>query len=127
MTLLLNWRIWLYGILSWLIPFGASFLFFDPSGGVAIPQPLFKSSMVVIGGATGAGLLVLVFRKAPPSVASGLVIGLLWLVINLGLDLAVLVPMSKMAVTDYLYDIGLRYILLPIVAIAMGAVGGRGE
>lgn len=127
MSYLLNWRIWLYGFFSWLIPFIASFLFFDRSGTIAIPQPLFKSLMVVIGGAAGAVLLVLAFRRIARSLGSGLAVGLLWLAINLGLDLAILVPMSNMTITDYFYDIGLRYLLLPIIAVAMGAVARQGD
>lgn len=118
-----SWRVWVFGLLTWAIPFVAAFAFFDQTGTLAIAEPLFKSLMVVIGGAVGATLLVFVFRHTPPSLGSGIVIGLLWLAINLALDLAVLVPMSGTSITDYAADIGLRYLMIPIMAIAMGAVG----
>lgn len=121
MSYLMNRRVWLYGFLSWLIPFVASFLFFDPATGLVIPQPLFKSLMVVIGGGTGATLLVATFRSVTATFASCLAVGFLWLAINLSLDIAILVPMAKMTVTGYFNDIGLRYLMLPIVAGAMGA------
>ena len=120
-----NWRIWLYGLLSWAVPFVAAFAFFDATGQLAIPEPLFKSLMVVIGGAVGAVLLVLAFRRTQASIRSGLAIGTLWLAINLALDLVVLVPMSGTSVPDYLSDIGLRYLMIPIMAVAMGAVARR--
>lgn len=111
------------GILSWLIPFAAAFAFFGPGGRLMVPQPLFKSAMVVIGSAVGVYLLVRAFRTVSPTMRSGLKIGLYWLAINLVLDFLVLLPMSKMEPVDYLMDIGARYLALPIIAAGMGAVG----
>jgi hypothetical protein len=115
----------LFGLLSWAIPFVAAFAFFGPGGKLMVPQPLFKSAMVVIGGTVGVALLVLVFRRIAPTRANGLIVGLYWLVINLVLDFLVLLPMSGMGAGDYLMDIGLRYLLLPVIAVGMGMVGER--
>jgi hypothetical protein len=109
------------GFLSWLLPFALSFLFFDGSGQLLISQPFFKSLMVVLGGGSGALLLVFAFRKLEPSAWTGLALGLYWLALNLGLDIAILVPLTKMPIVTYLYDIGLRYLLIPIFSMAMGA------
>jgi hypothetical protein len=117
-------RTTLLGLASWAIPFALSFLFFDRSGQLMVAQPLFKSVMVVVGGATGAALLVWAFRRTRPSIASGAVLGLYWLAINIVLDLATLVAAMGMPVGLYFNDIGLRYLLLPIMASALGAVGG---
>jgi hypothetical protein len=124
MALFANWNL-LFGVLSWLVPFLAAFAFFDQTGTLTIAQPLFKSLMVVIGGAVGVGLLVLAFRQTTASITSGLAIGLLWLAINLILDFLVLVPMSDTTTADYLSDIGLRYLLFPIIAVGMGAAAER--
>jgi len=115
----------LYGALSWLVPLVASFLFFDRTGQLLIERPLFKSLMVVVGGGVGAFLLAIAFRGIAPSWRTGLALGLTWLAINLALDLAVLVPFTKMPLALYFTDIGLRYLLLPIIAVAMGSVAGR--
>jgi hypothetical protein len=56
--------------------------------------------------------------------ASGLVVGLLWLAINVGLDLLILVPLTKMSLPDYASEIALRYLVVPIMAVAIDAVGG---
>ena len=120
MSVFLNWKVWLFGLLSWLIPFLVSF--FDSSGTIVIADTLFKSLMVVIGGASGVALLVLTFRQLEPTVVSGLLIGTLWLGINLVMDLLILVPMSGTGVADYVYDIGLRYLLIPIIAAGFGLV-----
>ncbi len=104
---------------SWL-----SFAFFGPGGEMWIAQPLFKSIMVVIGGASGIWLLLMAFRRVKATAAAGIGIGVLWLAINLALDLAILVPMSGMGVAMYLQDIGLRYLLLPIMAAGTRREGG---
>lgn len=122
---LLKPRVTLLGVLSWAVPFLLSFLFFDQTGQLIVPKPLFKSLMVVAGGGVGVAFLVVAFRSIEATLWSGAVIGCYWLALNLILDFLVLVPMSGMAVADYLYDIGLRYLLLPIIAAAMGAVAQR--
>ena len=88
----------LLGFASWLVPFAVSFLFVDRTGQFVIPQPLFKSLMVVVFGGFGAGLLVLAFRRITPSARTGFALGCYWLVINLALDLAILVPLVGMPV-----------------------------
>jgi hypothetical protein len=118
-------RTTLLGLASWAIPFALSFLFFDRSGQLVVAQPLFKSIMVVVGGASGATLLVWVFRSTTPSLVSGLALGLYWLAINIALDLATLVVAMGMPISLYFIDIGLRYLLLPIFAAALGTVGAQ--
>jgi hypothetical protein len=124
-TLFANWRVTVFGLLSWAIPFVSAFPFFSGPGQLRIPQPLFKSLMVVIGGGVGVLLLVWVFRHVRPTLTSGFAIGVYWLAINWALDLLILLPMSGMGAVAYFYDIGLRYLLIPIVATAMGAVAQR--
>ncbi|MGA2792125.1 MAG: hypothetical protein ABSE69_01110 [Roseiarcus sp.] len=118
-------RTTILGFLSWLVPFVVSFLFVDQTGQFLIPQPLFKSLMVVVFGGFGTALLVIAFRRIPPTQRSGLALGCYWLAINLLLDLTVLVPLAKMSIVLYFYDIGLRYLLIPIISTAMGIVGSR--
>ncbi len=109
------------GFMSWLVPFVVSFLFFDRSGQLLIPQPLFKSVMAVVGGGFAAWLLVAAFRRLSPSAGVGLALGCYWLAINLGLDIVILVPLTKMPILTYLYDIGMRYLVIPFFAMAIGA------
>jgi hypothetical protein len=122
-TIFMDWRTSVAGVLSWAIPFFASFPFFSPAGGLIVPQPLFKSIMVVVGTAVGVALLVWMFRRFQATLTSGIVIGLYWLVLNWGLDIVVLLPMSGTSLTDYFYDIGIRYLSLPIIAAGMGWAG----
>jgi hypothetical protein len=113
------------GFASWLIPFAAAFMFYDQAGQLTIPLPLFKSIMVVIGGGVGVGLLVEAFKRIRPSVRTGLALGACWLAINLVLDVLVLVLLMGMPLLVYSYDIGLRYLLIPIFSTGMGMVAER--
>ncbi len=121
-SLLINPRVLIFGVLSWALPFVMSFFFFTPQGELLVAQPLFKSLMVVLGGGVGVFLLMLTFKRIQPSVVTGVSIGVLWLLINWFLDALILLPMSGMSMGEYMYDIGLRYLLIPIISTAMGVV-----
>ena len=115
-------KIVLFGFLVWLIPFIASFLFVDQSGNFLISVTFFKSIIIVVGGLVGVTLAVTYFKEiGTDHVKEGVTIGVVWLVINLGLDL-VLVSMGffPMTVTQYFADIGLRYLSIPIYTIGTG-------
>jgi hypothetical protein len=114
----------LLGFLSWLIPLAVSFAFFGKDG-LWIPQPLFKSLMVVIGGGSGLWLLLRAFRNEPLTASYGAAVGLLWLAINLGLDAALLVPLTGMTLPGWFQDIGLRYLVIPMMGWALGVQAER--
>ncbi|MCK4938014.1 MAG: hypothetical protein KAR85_05375 [Methanosarcinales archaeon] len=115
-------KIVLFGFLIWLIPFIAGFPFVDPSGNFLIPETFFKSIMIVVGGLTGVTLAVIYFKEiGKDHVRVGVTLGVVWLMINLGLDLVfVSVGFFPMTITQYFTDIGLRYLILPIYTIGMG-------
>lgn len=115
----------LLGLASWLAPFVAAFPFFGADGQLAVPEPLFKSLMVVIGGAFGAWFLVLAFRRLSGGILTGLLLGLFWLGLNVVLDLAILLPMSGQGTGEWFQAIGLRYLTIPIIAMAIGAAAKR--
>ena len=55
----------LFGFLTWLIPFVVSVPLVGSDGQPVLPTGMFKSLMIVIGSAVGAWLLVRVFRQRP--------------------------------------------------------------
>lgn len=113
----------IFGLLTWVIPFVVAMFFYTREGQLTINATTFKTIMIVVGAATGAFLLVLYFKKLEKNLlVEGMIIGILWFVINIILDLLILVPMSKMAVGTYFLHIGLRYLIIPITSIAMGYV-----
>lgn len=118
-----NLKILLFGILAWLIPFILSFFFYSREGELQINIFLFKSIMIVVGSITGAVLLVLYFRALEKNyLKEGITVGLAWFAVNILLDLVVLIPMSGMSIGDYFAQIGLRYLVIPVMSIAMGYV-----
>lgn len=110
-----------YGVLTWVVPFFASAMLIRP-GTPASPSPAVKSLLLVGGALLGATLLVRVLRRTPPTTHSGLRVGVLWLAINVSLDIMVLLPVSGMKLDTYAADIGARYLLIPIMALAMDAM-----
>ena len=118
-----NLKILFYGFLSWFIPFISSFFFYSRTGELQIDIFLFKSIMIVVGSITGAVLLVLYFRALEKNyLREGITVGGSWFAINIILDLVVLIPMSGMPLGDYFAGIGLRYLVIPVMSIAMGYI-----
>lgn len=115
-------KILLYGFLTWLIPFVISFFFYTREGELQIDIFLFKSIMIVVGFISASWLMVCYFKKVETDyLKTGLVLGIAWLIINLALDFLILLPMSEMSINDYFAQIGLRYLAIPAITIAMGA------
>jgi hypothetical protein len=111
-----------YGFLSWLIPFLTSFLFYTREGELTIDIFLFKSIMIVVGSVTAAFLLISYFRNIGADyLKEGVILGLTWFGINILLDLLVLIPMSEMSLEEYFAQIGLRYVVIPVMCITVGA------
>ena len=113
----------LFGLASWAIPFVAAFAFYDQTGQLTVDLVTFKTAMILVGGVAGAWLLVLAFRRVTPTFAAGVLLGLFWAAINWVLDLAVLVGAMGSDPVEWVLGIGLRYLMIPIMAAAMGAVG----
>lgn len=111
-------RVTLLGLASWAIPFVISFLFVGTGGRLLLPEPLFKSVMVVVSGGVGAILLLALLRRARLAPLAGLLVGCYWLIINLGLDLLILLPMTQMGFADYAMSIAVRYLLIPMLAVS---------
>jgi len=111
----------LYGVLVWLIPFVLSIFFVNQDGSYKIDVFLFKSIMILIGGCTGAIFLYLYFKKVTQSfIKEAVIIGLSWVAINWLLDLLILVPMTKMSIASYFYEIGIRYLSILVMSILIG-------
>jgi len=111
----------LYGFLAWLIPFVASIFFYTKEGGLIIDIFFFKTIMIIVGSISGAFLLISYFKRINIRyLKEGIYVGITWFVINILLDLLVLIPMSGMAISDYFLQIGLRYLVMPVMSIMVG-------
>lgn len=111
-----------YGFLAWLIPFVSSLFFYTKEGILTFDVFLFKSIMIIVGSISAAFLLVFYFKNINAEYyKEGIVVGFTWFAINILLDLLILVHMSGMSITDYFSQIGLRYIVIPVMSITIGA------
>ena len=114
-------KIILFGFLTWLIPFVAAFFFYNPKGELTVDIFLFKSIMIIIGSITAAVLLVRYFKQIKENYQrEGIRIGIFWFTLNLLLDMIILIPMSGMSLPDYFAQIGIRYIVIPVMTIMVG-------
>ena len=118
-----------FGFLTWLLPFFASFFFYDPAAArMTIDNDFFKSIMVVFSCLVGTVLLVKYFDSMKKDyVKEGMVVGVVWAVMNWVLDFVVLVPMMKVDTASYFMSIGIRYLMVPIIAVGMGMAVENGK
>jgi uncharacterized membrane protein YpjA len=113
----------LYGFLVWLIPFVISIFFFSKEGGLTIDVFLFKTIMIVVGSISVAFLLVFYFKHIMTNyVKEGIIVGIVWFAVNILLDIIILIPMTGMSIADYFPQIGLRYLVMPVMSIVVGVV-----
>ena len=111
----------LLGFFSWLIPFAISFLFYEPGGQLVVPYATFKSTIMIVGVVSGCFLLFRYFKFVESDyIMNGVIVGLSWFAINIILDALILIPIMKTSFTDYFMSIGLSYISIPAISIAMG-------
>lgn len=113
-------RFILFGLLIWIIPFVIGFLFYDANGNLATDIFLFKSVMIVVLVATCTVLSIIHWKKATLTGSAAFIVSAIWLVIPLILDFLVLVPMAEMSSGDYIQQIGLRYLVIPIIVLSHG-------
>jgi hypothetical protein len=113
----------LLGFLSWFIPFLIGFALFPVKKANA---PLFTTLMYLAVLATAGALLILYFRKRPFMTREAVVVGALWLVINLVCDYPMFAfgPM-KMTPLAYYSEIGLVYLTFPAFAFLSGRLMRR--
>ena len=110
------------GILVWLIPFAVAFAIFPLHES---SRPLFESIMAVAvtGSATGFGLLYMK-RVTRSFRGEAIRLGILWFVIAVLIDAPLMLlggPM-KMTFGQYMADIGVTYLCIPVVTWGLGTL-----
>lgn len=111
----------LFGFLSWLIPFAVSFLFYKPGGELVVPYATFKSTIMVVGTISGCYLLFLYFKLVETDfIRNAVIVGLSWFAVNIIFDALILIPIMKTTFADYFMSIGISYLAIPAISIAMG-------
>jgi len=104
------------GVLSWLIPFAISFVLFPLKRTNAA---LFETLMNLVLLLTGGALLRVYFRGRRVGLGEAVLVGTVWLSINLLFDYPMFAfgPM-KMTASTYYSEIGLTYLAFPALALA---------
>lgn len=124
-----SWRrIFTLGFLVWLIPFLVAFLVFPFRES---NRALFESIMAVtVTAATVSMGLIYLRRIDRVKVREGILLGLVWFVVCVAVDAPLMLlggPM-KMTFWQYMADIGLTYIIIPVVTWGLAvASAGHGE
>lgn len=112
-----------YGFLIWLIPFIVSFFIFPIHQS---NRALFDTVMAVVLVTTTLFFTQKLFHDDTDGnyARDGFTIGLIWAAINLGLDaLVFLAPTPlQMSLTDYISDIGLMYVIIPLTTFTVGSM-----
>lgn len=112
--------IW-YGFLIWLVPFIIALFLYPVRGS---QRPLFESIMSVVLASLVSYFAYRYFRADErTTLREGIVLGMIWLAMSLIIDLFLFMqgPM-KMALGEYLKDIGLAYLIMPAVTTGFSAV-----
>ncbi len=111
----------LFGVLVWLVPFIVAFVIFPLRES---SRPLFESIMPVAIATVVVGLGVTYFRVVNRAfVREGLLLGLVWLAISFLIDAPLMLlggPM-RMSMTQYIADIGVTYLMIPVITLGLGA------
>ncbi len=110
--------VWFFSMAYTLCSF---ILFLHKRGELTINILFFKSIMIVVGSFSAAFLLVSYFKVIKTDYfKEGIIVGSTWFGINILLDLLVLIPMSGMSIADYFTQIGIMYLAIPAMSIAVG-------
>ncbi len=111
----------LLGLMIWAVPFMTGFFFYDQTGQLNVNIFFFKSVMIVVLTAVSALAIHWSFKPINNSFTKhGILIGAIGLVVVFLLDAMVLIPMTGMTVAQYMAEIGLRYLIIPIMAVSSG-------
>lgn len=120
-------RALLYGFLIWLIVFLAAFALFPVRGS---NRPLFESLMPVVLAIATVFFASRYFRTVRSGFAGeGLRLGLVWLAVNILVDLPLFLAPSPMQMTlaEYAGDIALTYVLMPVITTGIDHIRGHAQ
>jgi hypothetical protein len=114
----------LFGVCVWAVTFIAAMIIFPLR---EFERPLFESIMPVVLGFSTVFFSYLYFKHVDIDyLKEGIYLGVIWVIINILID-QILFSWGPMQMTflDYLKDIGVTYLLIPVVTIGMGITEER--
>jgi hypothetical protein len=117
----------LFGVYIWVTAFAVAFAIFPLRES---SRPLFESIMPVVLASATVVFAHRYFKHVRDGFRrEGVLLGLVWLATNVLIDLPVMLSPSPMQMTvgQYIRDIGLTYVMIPIITAGMGLVRAEGE
>ncbi len=124
---MVSWRrALLFGFFVWLVAFLVAFAIFQIRES---SRPLFESIMpVVLATATVFFAQRYFIHVGARFRREGLFLGLVWMGVNVAIDVPLMLSPSPMQMTlgEYLADIGLTYAMIPVITAGMGLVRAQG-
>lgn len=114
----------LLGLLVWLVPFGVAFAAFPLKES---RRSLFESIMPVTLSIVVIACALAYFRRVSrPSWKEGACLGCLWFAISVGIDLPLMLsPPINYTLGEYVADIGLTYLMIPVITIGVALAAAR--
>ena len=108
------------GLLIWLVPFVVAVLVFPLKTSW---RSLFESIMPVTVSAVATASAAFYFRGVQvSSLREGLAVGLVWMAISVAIDLPLMLsPPIRMPLLEYAADIGLTYLMIPVITLGITA------
>ncbi len=112
-------RLLLFAFAVWLIPFVVSIVIFPlrESG-----SPLFETVMPVTLALVGLAFALLHFNRLRTNfLRQGIMLGVLFFAVSVLIDLPLMLPPPiQMSFGQYVADVGLTYLIYPIITIGLG-------
>jgi hypothetical protein len=111
-----------FGVMIWLIAFLVAFALFPLRTSA---RPLFESIMPLVLAAATVFFAHRYFRYVRDDFArEGLRLGLVWVAVNIAIDLPLMLSPSpmQMSLPEYIGDIGVTYLIMPVVTTGIGWV-----
>lgn len=118
-------KIIIFGFVVWLVPFIVSFFIYPLK---TAGNPLFESIMPLTLTIMVVALAYLYLKTLETDfIKESVLIGVSWFVINIIIDLIMFSPPSpmQMTITNYMMDIGITYLIIPVITIGMGFMAGN--
>ena len=112
------------GLLVWALPFAVAFAAFPLKKS---HYPLFESIMAVaVAGCVVVSALSYFSRARQPTLREGLLLGTVWMAISIAIDLPLMLsPPMSYSIDLYFADVGLTYLMMPIVAAGIAHAASR--
>lgn len=113
-----------YGVLVWLIPFAVAFAAFSfRESNRALFESIMAVALAIVVTVLAHDLLR---RLSVGQLRAGLIAGIVWMAISVAIDLPLMLPAPvAMPLGAYLADIGLTYLMIPVITTGIGAAFAR--